>query len=225
MAKIPQGEWNAIAARHSKGESLSRIARDYGCTPPAIHYILKRVKGMNTDTAGTPLVRTQPAAQILPQRRPDDGRAGQSLPSITVKEDIMSELQPLALRQHRIEKDEPRPAPAARPVQNGQRPLMAAQKPAGAARASALTAELDAELQAHTEAAIQAFRSSFAAALAEGSPASRERLRQAASDLMRAAARTTIVLDRANADWRDDNDRIEGFKDTHKRRHPGSDAA
>jgi hypothetical protein len=62
-----------------------------------------------------------------------------------------------------------------------------------------LTAELDVALQAHAEAAIQTFRSSFAAALAEGSPETRERLRRAASDLMRAAARTTIILDRVNA--------------------------
>jgi len=59
-----------------------------------------------------------------------------------------------------------------------------------------LTAELDPELQAYAEAAIQTFRSSFDAALAENSPVTRERLRQAASNLMRAAARTTIVLDR-----------------------------
>src|SRR5246127_3816571 len=42
MSKIPQGEWNAIAARYAQGESISRIAQSYGCTPPAIHYILKR---------------------------------------------------------------------------------------------------------------------------------------------------------------------------------------
>jgi hypothetical protein len=59
-----------------------------------------------------------------------------------------------------------------------------------------LTAELDPGLQAYVEAAIQTFRSSFDAALAENSPVTRERLRQAASNLMRAAARTTIVLDR-----------------------------
>ena len=41
MSKIPQGEWNAIAARYAQGESISAIARTYGCTPPAIHYILK----------------------------------------------------------------------------------------------------------------------------------------------------------------------------------------
>src|SRR5215470_18928585 len=44
MSKIPQGEWSAIAARYAKGESISRIAQSYGCTPPAIHYILKRSK-------------------------------------------------------------------------------------------------------------------------------------------------------------------------------------
>ena len=43
------------------------------------------------------------------------------------------------------------------------------------------------------------FRSSFDAALMEGSPGVRERLRQAAADLMRVAARTTIVLDRVTA--------------------------
>jgi hypothetical protein len=65
--------------------------------------------------------------------------------------------------------------------------------------ASAFTAGLDSELHGRAEAAIEAFRSSFDAALAEGSPIVRERLRQAASDLMRVAARTTIVLDRMNA--------------------------
>src|SRR5882724_1304538 len=44
MSKIPQGDWNAIAARYAQGESISRIAQSYGCTPPAIHYILKRYR-------------------------------------------------------------------------------------------------------------------------------------------------------------------------------------
>ena len=34
MAKIPQGEWKAIAARYAKGESISKIAQSYSCTPP-----------------------------------------------------------------------------------------------------------------------------------------------------------------------------------------------
>jgi hypothetical protein len=68
-----------------------------------------------------------------------------------------------------------------------------------AGRNSAITAGLDRELHGRAEAAIAAFRSSFDAALAEGSPGVRQRLREAASDLMRVAARTTIVLDRLNA--------------------------
>jgi hypothetical protein len=196
MAKIPQGEWNAIAARYSKGESLSSIARDYGCTPPAIHYVLKRMKGLRTDSGDAPaLVQTQPATPTVP----DDRSTGQSAPPIATKKDTMGEVQPFPPRQHRIEKDEPRLAPTARPEQNLERPRAAPQKPPGAGRTPALTAGLDVELQADAETAIQTFRSSFSAVLTEGSPATRERLRQAASDLMRAAARTTIVLDRVNA--------------------------
>ena len=71
--------------------------------------------------------------------------------------------------------------------------------PRNTGRASAFAAGLDRELHGRAEAAIEAFRSSFDAALVEGSPVVRERLRQAASDLMRVAARTTIVLDRLNA--------------------------
>ena len=44
MSKIPQGEWSAIAERYSQSEPISSIARHYGCTAPAIHYILKRNK-------------------------------------------------------------------------------------------------------------------------------------------------------------------------------------
>jgi hypothetical protein len=195
MAKIPQGEWNAIAARYSKGESLSSIARHYGCTPPAIHYLLKRRNRLNAPADAGGLSPTQPAVDTAP-----DGRhAGQSATQITTMKDTMGDVQPFSSRQPRIEKHEPPRALAARPEQNGPRAPEAAPKSPGAGRTPALTVGLDAALQAHAEAAIQAFRSSFSAALGEGSPANHERLRQAASDLMRAAARTTIVLDRVDA--------------------------
>jgi hypothetical protein len=60
----PQGEWNAIAQRYSKGETLSSIVRHYGCTPPAIHYILKRVKSLGHDlfVAGVDELEEQVAA-------------------------------------------------------------------------------------------------------------------------------------------------------------------
>jgi hypothetical protein len=69
---------------------------------------------------------------------------------------------------------------------------------------------LDDELYGRAEAAIAAFRSSFDAALAEGSPSVHHRLRQAASDLMRVAARTTIVLDRLNANAEREQARLPG---------------
>src|SRR5215470_1069329 len=76
MSKIPQGEWTAIAARHAKGESISRIAETYGCTPPAIHYILKRSRqraAQNSEQRvnGKPHLETSHAAQsklrLVPQ--------------------------------------------------------------------------------------------------------------------------------------------------------------
>ncbi|WP_448189524.1 hypothetical protein [Azospirillum sp. sgz301742] len=40
--KIPHQEWPAIRTRYAAGESLASIARDYGCTGPAIRYIVNR---------------------------------------------------------------------------------------------------------------------------------------------------------------------------------------
>src|SRR5262252_8076206 len=79
MSKIPQGEWHAIAARYAKGESISRIAQSYGCTPPAIHYILKRSRqrgaespeprtnGMQGSVASQPGAAGEPASPALPR--------------------------------------------------------------------------------------------------------------------------------------------------------------
>lgn len=77
-------------------------------------------------------------------------------------------------------------------------PPSAAGRPDHDARAVP-TPGLDGELHHRAEAAIEVFRTSFNAALTEGSPDMLERLRQAAADLMRVAARTTIVLDRLTA--------------------------
>jgi transposase-like protein len=199
MSKISQDQWEAIAQRYSSGETLSSIARHYGCTPPAIHYILKQVKKLKTDTAVSQVVaRPQGAAQAESQRRPDAPRTNQIPSPIDVAEGVLSRPQPLPLRHPRDERGGRHATLPAASGQNG-RPTAAAPKPLGAGRAPALTADLDTELQAYGETAIQEFRSSFAATLAEGSPASRARLRQAAANLMRVGARTTIVLDRLNA--------------------------
>ena len=209
MSKIPQGEWSAIAARYAKGESITRIAQSYGCTPPAIHYILKRgkqraaqnpehqnpehqnaehrVNGKSDSTMtfpSEPTKSTAPEAPHAVEHRREENGMGRLVPS-----EVRLAARPLV---------EPRPRRELVAPMFGERNQPATPQRA-TGRTSALTAGLDDELHGRAEAAIAAFRSSFDAALEEGSPGVRQRLRQAASDLMRVAARTTIVLDRLNA--------------------------
>ena len=191
MSKIPQGEWSAIAARHAQGESLSAIARSYGCTPPAIHYVLKRNGKLPVEKVEQPA--PAPAAS-----------SGSSEPHPHLR--LNGEIK---LSTHPVIEPAARGNPEPAAPTNGPAPRV--QQPAGelqrrpisssptTGRALAFADGLDRELHQRAEAAIETFRSCFDAALAEGSPHERARLRQAASDLMRVAARTTIVLDRLNA--------------------------
>jgi transposase-like protein len=199
MAKIPQGEWSAIAERYSQGESISSIARDYGCIAPAIHYILKRNKERAVVSNQRPALAqtlTKPEAS-QPAKIGENGRSSSSLEARKAPT-VQAVLPPS--KEHHEQMRGLDFAPLMEAVPTEGRPTAALQlQPAKlqrANRASALTAGLDAELRADAEVAIEAFRSSFDAALAENLPVTRERLRQTASDLMRAAARTTIVLDR-----------------------------
>jgi hypothetical protein len=41
--KIPREDWREIAGRAAQGEALASIARTYGCTAPAIKYVLNRL--------------------------------------------------------------------------------------------------------------------------------------------------------------------------------------
>jgi len=228
MSKIPQGEWSAIAARHAQGESLSAIARSYGCTPPAIHYVLKRngrqaVEKVEQPAEAAPARSNEPHREAPPQTLRPNGEIKLSLnrtnesasgggrdPAPPASGAAHGE-QRLAPSEQHLPPSEPRPVPSEpRPVPSGQRPVPSGQRPVpelqqhrgplhAASRALASTDGLDSELHDRAEAAIETFRSCFDAALAEGSPHDRARLRQAASDLMRVAARTTIVLDRLNA--------------------------
>jgi len=228
MSKIPQGEWSAIAARHAQGESLSAIARSYGCTPPAIHYVLKRngrqaVEKVEQPAEAAPARSNEPHREAPPQTLRPNGEIKLSLnrtnesasgggrdPAPPASGAAHSEQRPVPSEPRPVPSEprpvpsEPRPVPSEpRPVPSGQRPVPELQQHRGplhaASRALASTDGLDSELHDRAEAAIETFRSCFDAALAEGSPHDRARLRQAASDLMRVAARTTIVLDRLNA--------------------------
>src|SRR5271154_2726964 len=61
--KIAHAEWPAIAARYEDGETLASIARFYGCTAPAIRYIVNRWGRLSqTDAVPQPafVVRVEP---------------------------------------------------------------------------------------------------------------------------------------------------------------------
>jgi transposase-like protein len=193
MSKIPQGEWSAIAARHERGESLSAIARSYGCTPPAIHYVLKRNGRQSVEK-----VEKSPEAAPSPSGEPRREAQPQTL---RLNGEIRLSPHPATEPAARVN---PEPAvPTNGPASSEQRPAAEPLRHPGSSstsgRALAFTDGLDSELHERAEAAIETFRSCFDAVLAEGSTHERARLRQAASDLMRVAARTTIVLDRLNA--------------------------
>ena len=205
MSKIPQGEWNAIAARYAKGESISRIAQSYSCTPPAIHYILKRNKQRAAQSVQPLNGRLEPPSTLTREiaqvplatdrsrlAEPDLEEHGASRSAPGASKEGSGQMSGLLVGQNRDLAAQSDRSRAAVPQQQPGAPR-------NTGRESAFAAGLDRELHGRAEAAIEAFRSSFDAALAEGSPVVRERLRQAASDLMRVAARTTIVLDRLNA--------------------------
>jgi hypothetical protein len=210
MSKIPRDEWSAIAARYAKGESISRIAQSYGCTPPAIHYILKGTRQKATYNLEQPLncrsktpqdlapqLTQTPAASDIPHAIGSRHEARDATRSAADKS-TPSAAEPSALRIV----INGRAATVTPTLRDLNQPAMPQVQPGRAPNidgGSALTARLDRELRGRAEAAIEAFRSSFNAALTEDSLVVRQRLRQAASDMMRVAARTIIVLDRVNA--------------------------
>lgn len=52
--KIARQEWSKILARYNTGETIARISRDYGCTAPAIRYIIKRTGSLNERVGASP---------------------------------------------------------------------------------------------------------------------------------------------------------------------------
>lgn len=206
MSKIPQGEWNAIAARYQNGESISKIARGYGCTPPAIHYILKRNRLRPTETSAQPVHARPPEpsqSRLVRANGPDPVAASASrfekLPNGADGVALVRASVPGSAAGVQSTASSPDRAPTTPPSALQSSPDLAANPAAFAASPTSALPGLDNELHLRAEAAIETFRSSFDAALSEGSPGMCERLRQAASDLMKVAARTTMVLDRLNA--------------------------
>jgi hypothetical protein len=73
--KIPHHEWEAIARRHAAGEALTSIARAYGCTAPAIRYIVRRQGALQI---GAPDTHSSEAASARAQSVLARGDAGLS---------------------------------------------------------------------------------------------------------------------------------------------------
>ncbi|PWC42126.1 hypothetical protein [Azospirillum sp. TSO22-1] len=69
--KIPHQEWPAIRARYAGGESLASIARDYGCTGPAIRYIVNRPAAAADDDRPVPAA-PPPGRAPRPEGRPTE---------------------------------------------------------------------------------------------------------------------------------------------------------
>jgi hypothetical protein len=264
MSKIPQGEWNAIAARYQAGDSISQIARSYGCTPPAIHYILKRNRQKPSGTTAMPNTLTAPAlvsgafagnsagrGAATPSPEAGSGVAArrvapppislsQHAPPAALRSEKLSpeKLSPIVAHPGLVRARSPEPAASVQPPANIQPPALPPREaiapppapPQSGPRDTGLPSRagvtsapmlpgLDDALHLRAEAAIALFRSSFDQALAEGSPDVREQLRQAANDLMRVAARTTIVLDRLNAS----NERSKRAHNYPRSAHTGDD--
>jgi hypothetical protein len=89
--KILHGEWPQILAKYADGETIAQIGRAYGCTAPAIRYIIKR-SGMLKGVGGAPssrrkVVSARPACSpaaprsVAPGRR-DRGLAAAALPHL-----------------------------------------------------------------------------------------------------------------------------------------------
>jgi transposase-like protein len=86
--KIPREDWREIAGRAAQGEALASIARTYGCTAPAIRYVLNRLhatdqrssssESSSVEAPGSATTRAY-AVAVASKREPIAGGALRSL--------------------------------------------------------------------------------------------------------------------------------------------------
>ena len=193
-SKIQTSEWPAIAARREKGDSVAAIARDYGVSAASIYGILKQHKEAGGGEAEAPPEAVAEAVAPEPPPAPAPKPVPAPPPTVAAAP---------APRQSQLKLDvganakldvgsngsSHSPAASRREPEERQKPR----------RGTALDARLDQELRQEVDAAIADFQAAFSAALAAATPETVEHLRRAASDLMRAGARTTIVVERLGA--------------------------
>jgi len=81
--KIPHGEWPKIVAKYAGGETIAQIGRDYGCTAPAIRYIIRRserLKGEGGDDGRPSGRKVLQSPLSRPPTSPSGGADRRSLP-------------------------------------------------------------------------------------------------------------------------------------------------
>ena len=168
--KIPHSEWSTIQARYSAGESFASIARDYGCTGPAIRYIVNRMP-IPSDSVGADVAVAEAGSLVaMPEagERPD-------APGARGEADMVRRRRP---KGHAMIQEN---RPAAQP-------------------ASGAPGGVNAELLERVSSTVASFLAIFDLYLNDPSTEFEEQLLDATDRLMRVAARTRIELERARAE-------------------------
>lgn len=78
--KIPFSDRPTIVARYESGESIASISRSFGCTAPAIRYLIKRTKGTLSRDNEANSRRIQAGSALPSTFEAALGRKGISLP-------------------------------------------------------------------------------------------------------------------------------------------------
>jgi hypothetical protein len=71
--KIARSEWSKIVARYEAGDTIAQLGRDYGCTGPAIRYIIKRTGAFHATAEGDRTVSPSSQRGRLPTPRAELG--------------------------------------------------------------------------------------------------------------------------------------------------------
>jgi hypothetical protein len=171
--KIAHAEWPAIITRYESGESLASIARGYGCTAPAIRYIVNRETRAAT--------MTTPSMAVDGDRRDDAAASGPGRPSNP--------------------ESSSNPERASSPERSSVERLSNAAGPKGPELPAPTTSSpIDRELRERVNSDIAVFLVAFDAAFASNSASARAALLEATDRLLRAGARTRIALERMPSD-------------------------
>lgn len=80
--KISRNEWPKILAMYNDGDTIAQIARDYGCTAPAIRYIVKRIGTLRDNAVVAPVDALAASSRRL--SRPNDKSARALVDSLVI---------------------------------------------------------------------------------------------------------------------------------------------